>query len=115
MRHAGISKANVERFYEGLASLIKSELVKHGRFVLPGIGALVVRRRKARTARNPRTGQPVHVPARKVVRFKAFSNLNELLNGPMEKKSILQNQSEPSLDLPIDEVQKNPDRHYDNT
>ncbi len=115
VRHAGISKANVQRFYEGLASLMKSELARNGRFVLPGLGAMVVRRRKARTARNPRTGQPVHVPARKVVRFKAFSSLNELLNGPREKKSILQSQPEISLDLPLDEAPENSDSQRDET
>ena len=115
VRHAGISKANVQRFYEGLASLMKSELARHGRFVLPGLGAMVVRRRKARTARNPRTGQPVHVPARKVVRFKAFSSLNELLNGPREKKSTLQSQPEISLDLPLDEAPENSDSQHDET
>jgi len=115
VRHAGISKANVQRFYEGLASLMKSELARHGRFVLPGLGAMVVRRRKARTARNPRTGQPVHVPARKVVRFKAFSSLNELLNGPREKKSTLQSQPEISLDLPLDEAPENSKSRSDKT
>ena len=115
MRHAGISKANVERFYEGLSSLIKAELARSGRFVLPGIGAFVVRRRKARTARNPRTGQPVHVPARKVVRFKAFSSLNELLNGPREKKPTLQGQPEISLDLPLDDTPKNSDSQLGET
>ena len=75
MRYAGISKANVGRFYDGLAELIRRELVRNKQFVLPGLGVLRVRQRKARTARNPQTGAPVRVPAKKVVRFRAYSPL----------------------------------------
>jgi len=85
MRYAGISKANVDRFYEGLAALARRELLRNDEFVLPGLGALRVRRRKARTARNPRTGAPVRVPAKKVVRFRTYAPLDEALNGPGRK------------------------------
>jgi len=78
MRHSGISKANVERFYDGLVSLARKELKTKGEFVLPNLGALKVRARKARMARNPRTGEPVRVPAKKVVRFIPYSGLKEL-------------------------------------
>ncbi len=78
MRHSGISKANVERFYDGLVSLAMKELKTRGEFVLPGLGALKVRARKARMARNPRTGEPVRVPARKVVRLIPYSGLKGL-------------------------------------
>lgn len=78
MRASGISKANVERFYDGLVTLAKKELQSKGEFVLPGLGALKVRSRKARIARNPRTGEPIKVPAKKVVRFVPYSALKEL-------------------------------------
>lgn len=78
MRHSGISKANVERFYDGLVSLAMKELKTRGEFVLPGLGALKVRARKARMARNPRTGEPVRVPAKKVVRLVPYSSLKNL-------------------------------------
>jgi DNA-binding protein HU-beta len=98
MRHAGISKANVERFYDGLVELVRAELQRRKEFVLPGLGVLRVRQRLARMARNPRTGQAVKVPARRVVRFRGYSALDELLNGPREKA---QPSSEPSGQLPI--------------
>lgn len=78
MRASGISKANVERFYDGLVTLAKKELQSKGEFVLPGLGAFKVRTRKARIARNPRTGEPVKVPAKKVVRFVPYAALKEL-------------------------------------
>jgi DNA-binding protein HU-beta len=78
MRASGISKANVERFYDGLVVLAKKELKSRGEFVLPGLGAFKVRVRKARIARNPRTGEPVKVPSKKVVRFISYSPLKDL-------------------------------------
>ena len=100
MRHAGISKANVSRFYDGLAELIRRELVRNKQFVLPGLGVLRVRHRAARTARNPQTGEPIRVAAKKVVRFRAYSALDETLNGPA-KKSVPAAPSEPTGRLPI--------------
>jgi len=82
MRQAGISKANIARFYEGLVGLIRKELVGSKEFVLPGLGVLRVRTRKARTGRHPQTGQTLQIPAKKVVRFRAYRSLDELLNGP---------------------------------
>lgn len=75
MRASGISKANVARFYDGLVKLAISELRTKGEFVLPGLGAFKVKVLKARIARNPRTGEPVKVPSKKVVRFTAYSDL----------------------------------------
>lgn len=102
MRQAGISKANVARFYEGLVTLAGRELLKNNLFVLPGLGVLRVRRRAARMARNPQTGAPVHVPAKKVVRFKAYSALDELMNGP-RRKSAHAPPPEPTGQLPMQE------------
>lgn len=85
MRASGISKANVERFYDGLVILARKELQNKGEFVLPGLGAFKVRVRKARIARNPRTGEPVKVPSKKVVRFVAYSGLKDLFAKKGEK------------------------------
>lgn len=93
MRASGISKANVERFYDGLVILARKELQSKGEFVLPGLGAFKVRVRKARIARNPRTGEPVKVPSKKVVRFVAYSGLKDLFakkgEKPEEKVDLL--------------------------
>ena len=87
MRQAGLTKANVSRFYDGLVELICKELVRNKEFVLPGLGALRVRTRKARTGRNPRTGETIQIKAKKVVRFRGYRALDELLNGPRESTS----------------------------
>ncbi|HUT60227.1 MAG TPA: HU family DNA-binding protein [Phycisphaerae bacterium] len=82
MRNAGLSKANVSRFYDGLAELARKELLRTKEFVMPGLGALRVRTRKARTGRNPQTGETIRIPQKKVVRFRMYRSLSELLNGP---------------------------------
>jgi DNA-binding protein HU-beta len=86
MRASGISKANIERFYDGLVTLAMKELKSKGEFVLPGLGAFKVRVRKARIARNPRTGEPVKVPSKKVVRFVSYSGLKSLFEKKEEEK-----------------------------
>ena len=89
MRASGISKANVERFYDGLVVLAEKELQSKGEFVLPGLGAFKVRVRKARIARNPKTGEPVKVPSKKVVRFVPYGSLKTMFGkngaGPLEE------------------------------
>lgn len=80
MRSAGLNKANVNRFYEGLVELAKAQLRSEGEFVLPGLGVLRVRTRKATTGRNPRTGEAIQIPRKKVVRFHAYKDLREMLN-----------------------------------
>ena len=80
LRHCGISKANVERFYDGLAKLLTKELDRKGEVPLPGLGVLRVVKLKARTARNPRTGEAVQVPAKKTVRFRPYKELRATLN-----------------------------------
>ena len=47
-----------------------AEVKKNGVFVLPGIGRLVRVDRKARTGRNPATGETIKIPAKKVVKFR---------------------------------------------
>jgi len=107
MRHAGISKANVSRFYDGLAELISRELARNGQFVLPGLGALRVRRRAARQGRHPQTGEAIRIAARKVVRFKAYLALDELLNGP-RKRAVTTAPAEPTGHLPIGQPSPEP-------
>jgi DNA-binding protein HU-beta len=56
----------VDAVFDNLAKAIKKEK----RFVYPGFGTFTVRRRKARTGRNPRTGQAIKIAATRTVTFK---------------------------------------------
>ena len=73
---AVLSMAIVEHFFEELTvALEKGDEVK-----LTGLGSFSTRQKNSREARNPRTGEKVRIPARKVVNFQASSTLRKLLN-----------------------------------
>lgn len=64
----GISKKQSVQILECIADLA----YKHAKntFTLPGIGKLVLVNRKARTGRNPMTGETIQIPAKRVVKFR---------------------------------------------
>ena len=82
MRQAGLTRAGVRCFYDGLVGMAAKHLARDKEFVLPGLGVLRVRRRKARDGRNPQTGETIRIPAKNVVRFRAYRALNDMLNPP---------------------------------
>jgi len=65
---AELSKAQARQVIESLAKTAYEE-AKRG-FTLPGVGKLVVVKRKARTGRNPRTGESIKIPAKTVLKFR---------------------------------------------
>lgn len=75
----GLTKKQVKQLLEDLANLAYQEAKNS--FTLPGLGKLVLVERKARMARNPRTGEMVQVPAKKVVKFKVAKVCKEAILG----------------------------------
>lgn len=71
----GISKALAGRALDSAIAAVKKSLSKGERVSLVGFGTFSVSTRKARSGRNPRTGQPITIPATKVARFKAGDKL----------------------------------------
>ncbi|MBL9126328.1 MAG: HU family DNA-binding protein, partial [Verrucomicrobiales bacterium] len=65
---AGLSKKQASEILAVLTELA----YKHAKdtFTLPGIGKLVLVNRKARLGRNPKTGETIKIPAKKVVKFR---------------------------------------------
>jgi DNA-binding protein HU-beta len=64
----GLSKKQIGEILERLAETAYSE-AKRG-FTIPGIGKLVVTKRKARLGRNPATGEQIKIPAKTVLKFR---------------------------------------------
>src|SRR5262252_6307549 len=50
-------------------------------FVLPNFGRLVLANRKARMGRNPQTGEPIKIPAKRVVKFRLAKSLKDAVLG----------------------------------
>ena len=67
-KKAGITKKAANEILNHLAELA----YKHAKnsFTIPGLGKLVLVRRKARIGRNPQTGEPLKIPAKRVVKFR---------------------------------------------
>ena len=64
----GITKKQATETLELLAALAYKNA--KSTFTLPGIGKLVLVNRKARTGRNPATGETIQIPAKRVVKFR---------------------------------------------
>ena len=76
----GLSTKEVERVVNAFFDSIVDQLAKGGRVELRGFGAFSTRERDARTGRNPRTGEAVYVPAKRVPYFKPGKEMRERLN-----------------------------------
>ena len=65
-----MSTKQINVFFETLSTTAVKETKKNGEFTIPGIGKLVKAERKARTGRNPQTGEPIKIKAKTVVKFR---------------------------------------------
>ncbi len=74
---SGVSKKDVEAVLKIAGDVIGAALVEEGEAVLPGLGKLVTQQKDARDARNPKTGETIHVPAHKAVKFKVSKGLKD--------------------------------------
>lgn len=80
-----VSNKVARQFLETYASIAVRETKKSGVFVMPGIGRLVRVERKARTGRNPATGEPIKIPAKKVVKFRVAKAVKDAIVPPRKK------------------------------
>lgn len=71
------SKKEAESALNSLLDAITGTLKKGGKITLPGLGTFKVSKRKARTGRNPRTGEAIKIKAHKVPQFAAGKKLKD--------------------------------------
>ena len=76
---AEISKKQAVEILEHIATLA----YKHAKdtFTLPGIGKLVLKNRAARMGRNPKTGEAISIPAKRVVKFRVAKAAKDAILG----------------------------------
>jgi DNA-binding protein HU-beta len=82
----GVNNKVAKQFLETFAEVAVRETKKKGVFILPGIGRLVRQDRKARTGRNPATGESIKIPAKKVVKFRVAKAVKDAIVPPKVKK-----------------------------
>ena len=77
---ADISKAAAGRAVDGVIDAITKSLKKGDTATLVGFGTFSVRKRAARSGRNPRTGEVIKIKASKAPGFKAGKALKDAIN-----------------------------------
>jgi DNA-binding protein HU-beta len=78
----GLKKKLAGEIVEEVAALAIAETKKAGVFTLPGIGKLVLSKRKARKGFNPATGEQINIPAKTVVKMRVAKACKEAIVPP---------------------------------
>lgn len=73
----GSTKADADRAVEAVIEFITTSLKKGAEVSIAGLGIFEAKLRKARTARNPRTGETIQIAAMKVPKFRASKTLKD--------------------------------------
>ena len=76
---SGLSKVDEKKAVEAFVETVSSELKEGGKVALLGFGSFSVAEKSARKGVNPKTKQPIEIPARKSVKFKAGAELTEII------------------------------------
>ena len=77
----GSTKVAADRYLAALLETIRSTLKKGDDVALIGFGSFEVRKRAARTGRNPKTGEALKIKAARVPAFKAGATLKAAVSG----------------------------------
>ncbi len=88
----GVTKRDCALLVDGFLNAVKQALARGDHIEIRGFGTFKVRRRKARLARNPRTGEPVRVPARFTPVFKP----SKILRAQVERLNAAETSGEGS-------------------
>lgn len=76
---SGLSKVDAKKAVEAFVETVSSELKEGGKVALLGFGSFSVAEKSAHKGVNPKTKQPIEIPARKSVKFKAGAELTEII------------------------------------
>ena len=77
---AGLTKVDAAKALDAFMGGVTKGLKKSGKVALTGFFTFTATQTKAKTARNPRTGEMVNIPAKIAVKAKAGSKIKEALN-----------------------------------
>jgi DNA-binding protein HU-beta len=81
----GISIRQANDNLDVLIDLIGKTVKKEKVLKIPNLGSFKLRQTKARTGRNPQTGEPIKIPARRKVGFTPAKTFKEAILGPAKK------------------------------
>ena len=75
-----LTKKDAEKAFSAVVSTITDALVSGEKVQIVGFGTFEVRDRKEKLSKNPQTGEPITVPAKKAPAFKAGKALKDAVN-----------------------------------
>lgn len=78
-KNEGLTKRASAEIVDAIFDSMKDSIRKEGRFAAPGFGTFSIRTRKARAGVNPRTKEPMQIPASRTVGFKPAKAFKETL------------------------------------
>jgi DNA-binding protein HU-beta len=78
-KKTGLTKKQTAQFLEEFVALAYKEAKKE--FLIPGLGKVVLVKRKARKGRNPQTGETIKIPAKKVLKFRFVKAAKDAILG----------------------------------
>ena len=76
----GLTKTDTALVVEGMIETLKEALIEGQTIEIRGFGTFKIKQRAARRARNPRTGEPVDIPAKYVPTFKPSRELKDAVS-----------------------------------
>jgi DNA-binding protein HU-beta len=74
------SKVQTEEMFDAFMAVVQNALMSGNTVQMTGFGTFMVHERAARMGRNPATGQELKIPAKKVVKFKVSSKMNDAVS-----------------------------------
>jgi DNA-binding protein HU-beta len=78
---ANMTKKDTERFVNSFIKVVEDALARGDTVAILGFGTFLARERPAREGRNPRTGEPLQIPAARVPVFRPGRNLRDSVSG----------------------------------
>ncbi|MCX8026312.1 MAG: integration host factor subunit beta [Thermodesulfovibrionales bacterium] len=81
------TRKQMEMIVDSVFDGMKEALAKNEKIEIRGFGNFKIKHRKAKVARNPRTGEKVEVPAKRAVHFKIGKPFHKALNETRASKS----------------------------
>ena len=75
-----LTNAQAKKAFDAVFQVITKGLKKEKSISIPGFGIFKRKKMAARTGRNPRTGDPIDIPAKNITSFTATKSLKEAIN-----------------------------------
>ena len=87
VKEAGVPKKDADKVLKAYVNTVEKAVKKGDKVQLVGFGTFELRKRAARKAKNPQTGETIKVPAAKVPAFKPGKAFKEFVNPKKAKKA----------------------------